>query len=302
MHGSTTLSTGGTSPLVLVARLLLLLVAAALAATGFALAWGHDGGSAQVYACPMHPEVTSSEPAECTICRMALERVQVAKAPVSSTASSAPVSGAPGEPHHGGQASHPSAHAAHLGGRQLTGTAKRQLLTLDIRAPAWLEKDGTLAAILYKDEIGALSSDEHAQFFSSAQPDLGIPARLTAEPPAPWDGSTAKVHFRLDPAAASQLRPVEAGWVKLATRSRELLVIPSGALVSSAEGVHVLLPGEDGHTFIKRRVETGKVRSGHVVVLSGLAEAESIVVGNTFLAEAERRMKMQPETGGQVME
>jgi hypothetical protein len=79
--GSVAKSTRVLPPLVVVARIVLLLVAAALAISGFALAWGgdHAAHAGADYVCPMHPEVTSATPAECPICRMELEQVTSAR-------------------------------------------------------------------------------------------------------------------------------------------------------------------------------------------------------------------------------
>jgi hypothetical protein len=308
MRDSRILSTGRPSPLVLVARLILLLVAAALVGAGFALAWGPEGtvvGSGSLYACPMHPEVTSSDRAECTICRMALEPVQAAMGPVPFSAEASTLdtlqrggrpslsAGNGGDVRNGGHAREPPS----------TGTAKRQRVTMDIRAPASVEEDGVLAAILYQDEVGALSSDEPALFFPAAQPGLGMAVRRTNDPPARWDESTTKVRLRLESAASTGLRLRDVGWVKFGARSSELLVVPSSALLPSSEGIHVLLPEKDGHSFIKRRVQIGKVRAGHVAVLSGLEEDERVVVVDAFLADAERRMQQQRAQGpGEVAE
>src|SRR5262245_48205676 len=69
---------------VVVMRVLLLLGALALAVAGFVLARRDSAtasAAAEQYACPMHPEVTANAPAQCPICKMALERAEPAAAP-----------------------------------------------------------------------------------------------------------------------------------------------------------------------------------------------------------------------------
>jgi hypothetical protein len=177
---------------------------------------------------------------------------------------------------------------------KVIGTAEARTFALSVRAPAWLETKGVVAAVLRNDELSGLSPGEHAFFFRATAPAEGIDVRLTAEPPAPWDGSTSRVRFRFD-ALASRPGPGGVGWVELAARPRKLLAIPSSAVLYSPEGPYVLAAGADGRTFSTRRVEIGRVSGGLAVVLSGLREGEPIVVGSTFSWDAERRLQPQRE-------
>ena len=178
---------------------------------------------------------------------------------------------------------------------KVIGTAELRVFALSVRAAAWLETQGRVTAVLRNDELNGLSPGEHALFFRATAPAEGIDVRLTAEPPAPWDGSTSRVRFRFD-ARASGLAPGAVGWVEFAARPRELLVIPSSAVLYSPEGPYVLAAGADGRTFSTRRVEIGRVSRGLAAVLSGLQEGEPIVVGSTFSWDAERRLQPQQET------
>jgi hypothetical protein len=184
---------------------------------------------------------------------------------------------------------------------KVIGTAEARIFTLSVRAPAWLETQGRVTAVLRNDELSGLSPGEHAFFFRATAPAEGIDVRLTAEPPAPWDGSTSRVRFRFD-ARASGLGPGAVGWVELAARPRELLVIPSSALLYSPEGPYVLAAGADGRTFSTRRVEIGRVSRGLAVVLSGLRKGEPIVVGSTFSWDAERRLQPGREEIARVIQ
>src|SRR5262245_49792593 len=65
------------SPAIVVARALLVGAAVAAVVTGFVVTRKSAPKPVArnvIYVCPMHPAVTSPEPGECPICRMALER------------------------------------------------------------------------------------------------------------------------------------------------------------------------------------------------------------------------------------
>jgi hypothetical protein len=284
-----------TNSLVIIARLLLLIMAAALAAMSFALAWNADADSAASalhYGCPMHPEVTSPTPGECSICRMALEPVK--KKPDAEAATMpAVVSSAAGV----------ESFSLQSRQQQLIAPATRRVVTEEVIAPAWLEAHGRVVALLYKDELVGLSPGERGVFLRSKKSNASIEVRLTDDAPTRWDEGTVQVHFRADPDSASASgnvaptlpKPEPAagagGWVKLAPKSRELLLVPSPAVLRSAKGPYALVAGDHDHHFIQRDIEIGQVHAGHLAVLSGLREGERIVVGNAFFVDAERRLR-----------
>jgi heavy metal-binding protein len=287
-----------TSSLVIAGRLILLLLAVAATVSGFVLSrerYRGASGSGGRYVCPMHAEVTSSIPGECSICRMALEPVRPSSGGGSAIATGPALS---------------LAESEDLQDHKIMGTVTRRVFTLEVRAPAWIDTAGVVTAVLYTHDLTGLSPGERGLFFRAASPTVGVDVRLTADPPAPEDGSTSRVHFRLA-SAAPELGPgrvvkalgghVEVGWVKLAAKSRDLLVVPSSAVLYSSEGPYVLVPAGDGRDFSKRRVEIGRVYRGVVVVLSGLSEQEPLVTANTFFLDAERRLRSQREETAAVM-
>jgi cobalt-zinc-cadmium efflux system membrane fusion protein len=169
------------------------------------------------------------------------------------------------------------------------GRAERRVSAIEVRAPAWVENDGRVAAMLYHDEAAGLRAGERALFFRAAAPAAGIPVRASAEPTAARDESTSRVRFGIEP-GAPRVSPGEVGWVALASRPRERLVVPAGAVLYSSRGPYVLVEEPDG-TFRQRTVAIGRVDRGLAVVLSGLGDGERIAAANAFFLDAERRLR-----------
>lgn len=267
--GHPTRSSRATASLVVAGRLALLLLAGLAAVSGFVLSRGGDRAAsddAGRYSCPMHPEVTSSRPDRCPVCRMALE-------PVSPIESPSPT---------------------------VVARAERRVLTLDVRAAASVETGGHLVALLYNDEAAGLSRDEQGLFFRASAPFAGIVARVAGEPPVPWDESTSRVRFRLDP-GTPRVPAGEVGWLSLAARRADRLVVPVGAVLYSSQGPYVLAADAHGRPFSVRRVQVGRVYRGLAVVLSGLREGEPIAGANAFFLDAERRLQSLRQESGADM-
>ncbi len=265
-----------TSAVIVAARLLLLLMAALAFVSAFTLARARDSSrerSSQRYICPMHPEVVSPAPGDCPICGMALERVS------------------------GADKAAPVAVAKSNGAVDLV---KRRAVAQLIRAPAWLSHDGVVTAVLHKDDLVGLAPADRALFFGTVAPGVGLPIHLSPGAAAPWDSSTVQVRFQLERAAPASWG---TGWVQLASRPRQLLVVPASAVLYSGAGPYVLAAPPGGYTFARRPVEIGRIldsgyvaqlagdRFGAIVVLSGLQEGEQVVAGDTFFLDAERRLQ-----------
>jgi hypothetical protein len=211
----------------------------------------------------------AAQPSLCPICRMELEPVNV-----------------------GGTGAHvatvnPSTFQAY-------DFVRRRGLGQDLHAPAWVDSDGLIAALVYKDELAALTAEESVVFSASTAPSVGIQVHPAAEPPIPWDRSTSRIRFRVSPdAMAPTPGPGEVGWVRLAPKRLEVQVIPYSAVLEAAEGPYVLVASSDGRTLTKRPVEIGRVLGGTAVVLSGLRNQERILVRSAFFLDAERRLHQE---------
>jgi hypothetical protein len=268
------------SSLVVIGRLILLLLAAGAVVCAAFLGREDEraGASSDArWVCPMHPEVTASTAGECPICGMAL-RLDVASTRGLS----------------------PSAAAARSRQYGLVDVARRRIFSREVRAPAWLRRDGAVEALVYNDDLATLAAGERGAFHAAAAPDPGVGVRLATTAPAPWDGSTSVVHFHFD-ARAPPFRPGAAGWVALPAKAREVLVVPAAAVLQSSDGPYVLAAAAEGSTFTKRPVRIGKVLFSLAVVVSGLREGERIAVKSAFFLDAEQRLRAGSESSARVM-
>jgi hypothetical protein len=276
-------SAPGPARLVLALRMFLV-IAAAGAAIAAAITSVRAPARAAVFACPMHAEVREPVPGGCPICGMALERVGAR--PASPATAAAPDTTA---------VENVRKH------RTLDFVRKRALLApvRELRGPAWVEADGAVAAVLYDDQIAALAADEAATFSPSAAAPTAAPAlapavalRRAEAAPARWDASTSLLRFRAaGPAARRALRANDVGWLVLPPKARDVLAVPSAALVPSPDGYYVLVADGAGG-YERRDVRIGEtfVKQGFAVVLAGLREHERVAARATFFLDADRKL------------
>jgi Heavy metal binding domain len=270
---------------VIIGRLLLFLAAAAAFVVAVALSQRDDpaaSSTAAQYVCPMHPQVTSTVPGDCPICNMALEPMRDAKKGQAIAAT-----------------------------RNAFDEVKRRVVTQVVRAPASLGPGGVVTAVLYKESLQGLAPGDKAVFFRSAQPATPLSVRLTSDPVAPWDSSTVQVRFTSE---ESPLSERDTGWLQLAARPREFLVVPTSSVLYSGDGAYVLAAAPGGHSFTRRSIQIGRnldsgyvadlaaERLGAVVVLSGLSEGERVVTADTFFLDAERRLRGAQGKAEEVVE
>ncbi|HET7505555.1 MAG TPA: heavy metal-binding domain-containing protein [Kofleriaceae bacterium] len=290
------------SALVLLIRMLLVAVAAGAVGMAVVVSRGGVGGPGSPdaaahrrYVCPMHSEVTSSAPGDCPICGMALEEADPSSGTVGAAMRSEATAG-------GAQAIalatlRNSAEATSLL-RFSVAPVRRNALPGEIYAPATVEPDGTIVAQLYRDEVVSLAPDETAELVPATSP--GTPVRVQRDDAPPLvsyrDDAIARVRFRAVPGAAA-LRPGPAGlvgWLKLAYRTRAMLVVRSTSILHAREGHFVLVFSAQAGQLTRRRVEIGKEYSGMTAIVSGLRDKEFVVMANTAALDAERRLQAGP--------
>src|SRR5262249_26220945 len=115
-----------------------------------------------------------------------------------------------------------------------------------------------------------------------------------SDPPVRWDASTSRIRFVLDPKAprpSVALAPGQVGWLEIARKPRDVLGVPTAAILQSPQGPYVLL-SLGGGRFEKRPVEIGEpfVKQGFAVVLSGLQKHDMVVSRAAFFIDADRRL------------
>jgi len=221
------------------------------------------------FVCPMHPEVTSSSPGDCPICRMALE-------PIANTASTEPA------------ALHLATVAKELRAFDAVSRVKSFETSQEMRFAAWAESRDTGIALVYSDQAKLLVAGESGQFWPLNEPGAASTVSVSGEPPEPWDESTVRVRFHAAPGVSLPVNGT--GSVKFATRLRRDLVIREGAVLRSPEGPYVLVATNERHTLTKRRVEIGSIVYGYASVISGLKEDEWVVAKHTFTLDTARRL------------
>jgi hypothetical protein len=173
---------------------------------------------------------------------------------------------------------------------------RRVTASSTVVAPAWVDVEGSVVALLHEDEVQGLVSDEPGTFAPAALPDAVVRLRVGPEAPARRDDSTSWVKF-VGEAGRGSLRAGDVGWVTVRTRSHEQLVVPSGAVQQSTDGPFLLARSPDGRTFTRQPVRIGSSRSGATALVSGVGDRIAFATQGAFFVDAERRRNEPPATG-----
>jgi hypothetical protein len=272
---------------VLAGRLVLVAAAAAALVAAFARRAPEAARSASgaatvaaataIWACPMHPEVSSPSAGDCPICRMALERTA---RPVGLS-----------EP-----ATFSLTDETRLRAFDSVSLVKPYKTSLEMRGHAWVADGDEGVARYHTDESKLVQPGETGLFFPLTRPRdgarPGIEVRILPGQSAEWDESTRLVRFRAT--GAGRLSPGQTGSLKLASRVRHDLVVRAGAIVRSADGPHVLVVSADRKRLTKRPISVGNVLYGYAAITAGLQPGELVAAKRTFLLDAERRLGGRP--------
>jgi hypothetical protein len=273
--------------LIMLARVVLLLLAAGALTAAGAIALeepARDAPQAQ-YVCPMHPEVASHKPGSCPVCSMALER--------------------------------PRALAEPPGWLEIDNVRKHKILDVvrvrallfdqrELRGAAWVDADGSIQAVFYRDQADVIASGEPGSFSLTGSPGASVAVRRSQAPALPWGRAMSRVRFELDaePRASdvALLEPNQPGWLELKRKAHSVLAVPASALLQSPEGPYVLR-SLGGFRFERRAVEIGEtfLRQGFAVVLSGLQAQDRVVAKAAFFLDADRRLTARADDNAQVV-
>jgi hypothetical protein len=305
-----------------VVALRIALVAAAAGAAVAGLWIGRGGPSAQArrYACPMHGEVVAAVPGDCPICGMALEATDASGRIAPSAGPAAAPAGEPAGEATVEPALDPAAGRDHIALAALRASpesaallrfsiaqARRNVYPGDVFAPAIVEPGGAITARLYRDELATLADHERAVFVPSAAPGDELAVVRAVTPPPVIHAALADVAFVVAPGAAPGAAPGVApgapaaapppgqvGWIRLAHRTRDVLVVRASSVIQSSDGPYVLVFSSQAGTLARRKVEVGKEFLGMTAIVGGLRDKEFVIMANAFSFDAERRLQAAP--------
>jgi Cu(I)/Ag(I) efflux system membrane fusion protein len=100
---------------------------------------------------------------------------------------------------------------------------------------------------------------------------------------------TARVRLAF-PNKSGELKPEMFGEVVIERPAREVLRVPSDALISSGTDEVVFVARDDGR-FEPRRVKVGERARDYTEVLEGLTDGEAVVTRANFLVDSESRLR-----------
>lgn len=282
-------TTTRSAPLVAVLRIALAALAAGAVVAAVLVSRDGTAPAERRYVCPMHSEVRSPHAGDCPICGMALEEIDEVDAAHHVAVPDDPAAT-------GAQDIALTALRASEEARRLlrfsVAPARRNVIPGEVFAPAIAGADGTITARLYRDELATLAADERAEFIPAASPDAPIRVQRGAKEPA-VHATLADVAFQPEPGAPPPPAD-QIGWIKLAFKSRDMLVVRASSVIHGADGPYVLVFSAQKGNLTRRKVELGKEWEGMTAIVGGVRDKEFVVMGDTFSFDAERRLQAAP--------
>jgi hypothetical protein len=248
--------------LVLIGRVALLALAAGGAIAGLMLGRRSvplPARAGALYSCPMHREIQSAVPGNCPICGMVLT---------------------------------PTARSARQGPDQPpfdVRPVRVHAMSKAILAPARVDENGQVVALLHADELAVLGPGEGAMFATGSAPTATIAVRRRADQPRAWDEETMQVAFDVEGELTGAV-PGQAGWLALAPSRQQLIVVPEMAVLRSRDGPFVMVASAGDRRFVERPVRVGRGFFGNLVITDGLSAGERIATSKAFFLDAERRL------------
>jgi len=256
-------------------RVLLLILG--LSAVLVAVRAVYEGGSRRTrgepaYVCPMHPEVRQRAPGECPLCRMALVETSESRSDLRP----------------------PAGERVAIDVADLSVVERRPVTEPhEVTAPAWIDGPGGVTAAIHDDDLCALGEPGARASFVASGGRAHVEVRRADVRPTRRDASRSMVRYSLEaPASSPQLGDV--GVLIAPRKACEWLVVPSSAILESADGPYVLaaprIVGANpvyANDLTRRPVHVGGRFSNATVVLDGLHEAETVVAKNAYSIDAE---------------
>jgi membrane fusion protein, copper/silver efflux system len=148
----------------------------------------------------------------------------------------------------------------------------------------WVEAD------VYEGELGLLTRGTTAALRIDAFPGESFTARLTFVSPV-VDQITRTVRARFElPNPAGRLRPGMFAAVDVSGPARDVLTIPTDALVDTGRRQIVFISEGDGY-YVPRDVRVGMRLDGHVEILEGLEEGQQVASAALFFLDSESQLR-----------
>jgi Cu(I)/Ag(I) efflux system membrane fusion protein len=254
------------------------------------------------YVCPMHPQVVRSEPGRCPVCGMDL----VAKEPPAAAGHERPASGG------GATVTVSDAVVNQLGVR--TAPVRRGTLTRHIEAfGTFLGGTGSAARFQTKrSDRGQDGADGAALFVSaevferdSPRVHQGQPARVRFPTlgATEWKGKVVSLATQISPLTRTlqfnvlvdvEGTRIPSGMSAVLTLEADpiadVLLVPREAVIATGKGARVIVARGAGR-FEQRWVQAEDVGEDEMVIHSGLAEGEQVVVSAQFLLDSEANLQ-----------